>query len=203
MPNRPSDGLATIPGQAGADPSAVRAHDDAPVTASKTAEPARALSAETVTINRPAQELYEFWRDPANLAPIMDNVVSIETLDADRSRWTVEGPGGSNYTWESLITDDRPGESIRWQSAEGADVPNSGKIEFKDAGTRGTVVRAVISYDPPGGTVGKLVAKLFQREPRIQSRRELRRFKQLMETGEVATGARNRRIRDEQNGDDA
>ena len=78
---------------------------------------------------------------------------------------------------------------------------NSGKIEFKDAGQRGTVVRVTISYDPPGGTIGQFVAKLFQREPRIQARRDLHRFKQLIETGEIATGARNQRILHERSGD--
>ncbi len=169
-------------------------HDDAPVAASKTAKPDRALSAETVTIARPARELYDFWRDPTNLVRVMDNIVSIELLGPDRSRWTVQGPANSEYSWESIITDDRPGESISWQSAEGADVVNSGKIEFRDAGQRGTVVRATIAYEPPGGVIGKALAKLFQREPRIQSRRDLRRLKQLMETGEIATGARNHRI---------
>jgi uncharacterized membrane protein len=80
-------------------------------------------------------------------------------------------------------------------------VDHKGKVEFLDAGARGTVVRAVIAYQPPAGTVGKVIAKIFQREPRIQSRRDLRRFKQLMETGEIATGARNRRIRDEREED--
>lgn len=172
-------------------------HDDAPVAASKTAKPDRTLSAETVTIARPARELYDFWRDPANLVHVMDNIVSIEPLGSDRSRWTVKGPGDSEYSWELIITDDRPGELISWQSAEGADVANSGKIEFRDAGRRGTVVRATIAYEPPGGTIGKAIAKLFQREPRIQSRRDLRRFKQLMEAGEVATGARNHRTAEE------
>ena len=169
-------------------------HDDAPVTASKTAKPDRALSAEAVTIARPAQELYDFWRDPANLVQIMDKIVRIEPLGRDQARWTVEGPGGSEYTWVSIITDDQPDRSITWQSADGADVDNSGRIEFEDAGARGTVVRATIAYDPPGGTMGKLVAKLLRREPRIQSRYELRRFKQLMEAGEISTGARNQRI---------
>jgi uncharacterized membrane protein len=172
-------------------------HDDAPVTASKEAKPARALSAEAVTINRPARELYEFWRDPTNLVEVMENIASIEPLGADRSRWTVKAPAGREVSWESVITEDIPGRSITWQSAEGADIPNSGRIEFIDAGERGTVVRATIAYEPPAGTVGQLIAKLFQREPRLQSRRDLRRFKQLMETGEIATGARNARLREE------
>lgn len=176
-------------------------HDDAPVTASKEAKPSRALSAEAITINRPAQELYDFWRDPTNLVGVMENIASIESIDGKRSRWTVKAPAGNEVSWESVITHDVPGREITWQSTEEADIANSGRIEFIDAGARGTVVRAVIAYDPPGGTIGKLIAKLFQREPRIQSRRDLRRFKQLMETGEIATSARNQRQREERNDD--
>ena len=178
-------------------PSDDTVHDDAPVTASKTAKPDRALVAESVTIARPAQTLYDFWRDPANLVEVMENIAAIEVIDCDRSRWTVKGPGGKQLSWESVITAEEPGRSITWQSAEGADVANSGKIEFIEAGERGTVVRAIIAYDPPGGSVGQMVAKLFQREPRIQTRRDLRRFKQLMETGEIATGARTQKQREE------
>lgn len=175
------------------------ARDDAPITAATDLHPKRALSAESVTINRPAQELYDFWRNPANLVQVMENVVSIEPLDAKRSRWTVKAPAGNEISWESVITKEVPGREIYWQSAEGADIQNNGRIEFQEAGPRGTVVRAVIAYDPPGGTVGQFIAKLFQREPRVQSRRDLHRFKQLMEAGEIATSARNRRLREERN----
>jgi uncharacterized membrane protein len=170
--------------------AAVKHRDDAPVTTSKDVHSDRALLAETVTINRPAQELYNFWRDPTNLLMVMDNIKAIELIDETRSRWTVKAPAGSEVSWESVVTKDVPGEEITWQSAPGGDVANSGRIEFGDAGNRGTVVRAVIAYDPPGGTIGQFIAKLFQREPRIQTRRDLRRFKQLMETGEIATSAR-------------
>jgi uncharacterized membrane protein len=177
------------------------AHDDAPVTASKTAKPERKLSAESVTINRPARELYDFWRNPANLVQVMDNIQTIEPLSETRSRWTVKAPAGREVSWESVITNDVPGQEITWQSAKGADVANSGRIEFRDAGARGTIVRATIAYEPPGGKIGELIAKLFQREPRMQSRRDLHRFKQLMETGEIATGARNLRILAERKGE--
>jgi uncharacterized membrane protein len=175
--------------------------DDAPVTASKDAKPERALLAESVTINRPAQELYSFWRDQTNLPQVMDNVVSIERIANDRFRWTVKAPLGREVSWEAVITEDRPGEFITWQSAEGADVANSGKVEFRDAGQRGTVVRATIAYEPPAGVVGQVVAKLFQREPRVQARRDLHRFKQLMEAGEIATSARTAKQRQERNED--
>jgi uncharacterized membrane protein len=175
--------------------------DDAPVAYSKTADPDGALFEEAVTINRSPAELYAFWRDPANLVGVMENVVAIEKLDDTRSRWTVKAPAGKKVSWESVITNDVPDRELSWQSADGADVSNSGRVRFEDAGERGTVVRATIAYDPPGGTIGQLVAKLFQREPRIQTRRDLHRLKQLMEAGEIATGARNRRLRDERNED--
>ena len=177
-----------------------RRHDDAPVTTSKTIEPSRALLAEAVTINRPAQELYEFWRNPRNLLPVMENIQAIEVIDDTRSRWTVKAPGERELSWESVVTKDVPGKEIYWQSAPGADIANSGRIEFREAGPRGTVVRATSAYDPPGGAIGQFIAKLFQREPRIQARRDLRRFKQLMETGEIATAARTRKQFEEEQG---
>lgn len=178
---------------------AAELRDDAPPWAAKGSDSKREPAVESVTVNRPAQELYDFWRNPENLVPVMANIVSIEPLGADRSRWTVRAPAGNEVSWESVITLDVPGREIAWQSADGADIANSGRIEFCDAGHRGTVVRAVIAYDAPGGSVGRLVAKLFQREPRLQARRDLHRFKQLMEAGEVATSARNRRQREERN----
>lgn len=172
--------------------------DDAPATSSKTIKPDRELSAETVTIARSPDELYAVWRDIDNLPRFVENLESIEKIDDRRSRWTVKAPAGKTVSWTSEITDDCPGESISWQSEEGADIPNSGKVEFIDAGQRGSIVRAVIAYEAPAGIVGKVVAKMFQREPRIQSRRDLRRFKQLMETGEISTNARNPAIKAEQ-----
>lgn len=150
----------------------------------------RDLTARAVTINRPAGELYEYFRDQTRLPTFMENVVRIDDLGGDRYHWVVKAPAGKTVEWDAIITHDEPGRSLSWQSEEGADVPNSGKVEFADAGARGSVVTATIAYDPPGGVIGKVIAKLFQREPAIQARRDLRRFKQLMEAGEVATAAR-------------
>ena len=139
-------------------------------------------------INRPRQDLYAFWRDFTNLPSFTENVKAVEVLDASRSQWTIAGPAGAEIDLVSEITEDIPGERIAWRSSEGSDVDHEGWIEFKDnAFGRGTEVRIFISYDPPAGAIGKVVAKVMQREPRIQARRELRRFKQLMETGEVST----------------
>lgn len=147
-----------------------------------------ASSVRAVMINRPRQELYAFWRDFKNLPTFMENVKSVEVMEGGRSSWLVAGPAGSEVELISEITEDRPGEYIAWRSLEESDIDHEGWIEFRDnAFGRGTEVRVFISYDPPAGTVGKLVAKVMQREPRVQARRELRRFKQLMETGEIPT----------------
>jgi len=179
-------------------------NDDAPPTTSKFREPREAalqtlaetrgdsLIGRTVTINRPRAELYAYWRDFARLPTFMDNVERVDVLSPTRSHWVVKAPGGRTVEWEALVTEEKEGELIAWASTEDADVPNSGRIEFRDAGDRGTIVTATIVYDPPAGVVGRLIAKMFQREPAIQARHDLRRFKQLMETGEVATSSRTR-----------
>ena len=155
-------------------------------------EGADTLIGRTVTINRPRTELYAYWRDLTKLPTFMENVEQVEMLDGKRSRWVVKAPAGKTVEWTSTITEEKDGEVIAWKSEEGADVPNSGRIDFRDAqGDRGTIVTATILYDPPAGIIGKVIAKMFQREPAIQARRDLRRFKQLMETGEIATGARS------------
>ena len=147
-----------------------------------------ASSIRAVMINRPRHELYDYWRDFSNLPSFMENVKSVEVLSPTRSQWTIAGPVGAEIDLISEVTEDRPGEYIGWRSSEGSDVDHEGWIAFKDnAFGRGTEVRVFISYDPPAGAIGKVVAKVLQREPRVQARRELRRFKQLMETGEVST----------------
>jgi len=147
-----------------------------------------ANSIRAAIINRPRQELYAYWRDFTNLPTFMENVKAVDILDGSRSQWTIVGPAGAEIDLVSDITEDIPGERIAWRSSEGSDVDHEGWIDFKDnAFGRGTEVRVFISYDPPAGALGKVVAKVLQREPRVQARRELRRFKQLMETGEVST----------------
>jgi uncharacterized membrane protein len=147
-----------------------------------------ALVAKTVTINRPRQALYAFWRDFRNLPLFMENIESVTVLDEHRSHWKVKAPADTTVEWDSVIIEDIPGQVIEWRSVEKASVKNSGRIEFRDSPNgRGTWVSAVIAYDPPAGKLGQAIAKLFGREPKIQARRDLRRFKQLMETGEIAT----------------
>jgi uncharacterized membrane protein len=178
------------------------ATDDVPVATSKSSERRNeaasaiesagheSLIGKSVTINRPRAELFAYWRDFSRLPSFLDNVERVDILSTDRSHWVVKAPGGKTVEWDAVITEEIDGKLIAWASVDGADVPNNGRIEFRDAGERGTIVTATIAYDPPAGFIGKIVAKMFQREPAIQARRDLRRFKQLMETGEVATAAR-------------
>ncbi|WP_242139590.1 SRPBCC family protein [Sphingomonas sp. TREG-RG-20F-R18-01] len=185
--------------------------DDAPLSASKhTSAAVEAMTdsllekrgdsvvGRAVTINRPRAELFAYFRDFTNLPTFMDNVERIDVLDAKRSHWVVKAPGGKMVEWDSVVTDEVDGEYVAWASEPGADIDNSGRVDFRDAGARGTIVTATLLYDPPAGVVGKLIAKLFQREPAIQARRDLRRFKQLMETGEVATAAQTRKQYEEE-----
>ena len=178
------------------------ATDDAPAATAKSNEQEKeaataiegtghgSLIGKSVTINRTPTELFAYWRDFTRLPSFMENVERVDILADGRSHWVVKAPAGKTVEWDAVITEEIDGELIAWASVEGADVPNSGRIEFRDAGDRGTIVTATIAYDPPAGFIGKIVAKMFQREPAIQARRDLRRFKQLMETGEVATAAR-------------
>lgn len=141
-----------------------------------------------ITIDRPREELYAFWRDVGNLQTIMDNVRSITPIDATASHWVVEAPGGGDVEWDSLITEDEPGERIAWRSTDDSEVKNSGWIEFREGPLgRGTEVRAFISYDPPFGPLGDMTAKMLAKDPGAIARIELRRLKQLMETGEIST----------------
>lgn len=173
------------------------ARDDAPDILAKDAAVRRAdtpggessVAGVAITINKPRDELYAFWRDFSNLAGVMENVESITVIDRTRSHWTVKGPT-TTYEWDAIVTEEVEGERIAWKSADGADVENSGWVTFGDANPgRGTVVTAAIAYEPPGGIVGKVVAKLTQKEPKIQARRDLRRLKQFLETGEIATSS--------------
>lgn len=144
----------------------------------------------TVTIGRPAQELYDEWRDFTRFPSFMENVESVEKLDTKRSRWTIRAPLGSAVELVTRITSDQPGKSIAWESEPDSDIETEGRVEFIEAPPgRGTYVRLTQRYSPPGGRIGKGLAKLFQREPKIQARRDLKRFKSLMETGEIATNA--------------
>jgi len=142
----------------------------------------------TVTINKPADELYRFWHNFEQLPTFMKHLQSVKVYDAKRSHWIAKAPLGNNVEWDAEILEDRENEFISWASVEGADIDNSGFVRFKKApGDRGTEVKVVLEYNIPGGGLSAALAKLFGEEPEQQIGDDLRRFKMLMEAGEIAT----------------
>ena len=173
-----------VPHRRGAGARPVQQHGRAAVLDASTA--IKIERAVTIYGKQPA-ELFAFWRDFGNLPRIMEHLESVEVLDDRRSRWRVKAPAGRHVEWEAEIHHEVPGELIAWKSAADARVPNAGSVHFRDVpGGRGTEVRVVLEYEPPAGKLGAAVARLFGEEPGIQVREDLRRFKQLVETGELA-----------------
>ena len=141
---------------------------------------------ESITIKRPRNEVYGFWHNFENLPRFMAHLESVEVSGDRRSHWVAKAPAGTTVEWDAETLDDRPNELIAWRSLPDASVPNSGSVRFKDApGDRGTEVRVELRYQPPGGKLGAWVAKLFGEEPEQQVKGDLRRFKQVMEVGEI------------------
>jgi uncharacterized membrane protein len=140
----------------------------------------------TTTVNLPADEVYQYWRDLEHLPEFMDHLESVEATDGPRSHWVAHGPAGTTVEWDAEIVEDVPGELIAWRSLDGADVANTGSVRFVPASRdQGTEVTVELSYAAPGGAVGSTVAKLLGEEPALQVKDDLRRFKQVLETGEI------------------
>jgi uncharacterized membrane protein len=143
----------------------------------------------TVTIqNKSPEELYQFWRKFENLPTFMSRFRSVIAINERRSHWIAEAPLGISIAWDTEIIMDQVNQLIAWTSVAGADVDNSGFVRFKPAPSgRGTEVKVVIAYKPPGGALTVAIAKILGDEPEQQVSEDLRRFKMLMETGEIAT----------------
>ncbi len=143
---------------------------------------------EAFTINKPPEELYAFWRRFEQLPSFMDHLVSVTQLDQRRSHWVAKAPAGRKVEWDAEIVNEVPNELIGWRTLENADVVSAGSVRFKPApGGRGTEVRVRLQYEPPAGKVGATVAWLLGHEPSQTIQEDLRRFKQLMEAGEIPT----------------
>ena len=143
---------------------------------------------EAVTINRSPAEIYQFWRRLENLPKFMDHLESVTVIDDKRSHWIAKGPAGKKVEWDAEIINEIPNELIGWRSTEGAGVPNAGSVQFNRApGGRGTELRVELRYDPPGGALGALFARLFGEEPNQQVKDDLRNLKSILETGERPT----------------
>jgi uncharacterized membrane protein len=139
----------------------------------------------SITIGRPREEVYAFWHDFQNLPRFMKHLESVTVTGNGRSHWRAKAPAGASVEWDAEVTADQPNELIAWRSVANSDVNNAGVVRFTDApGDRGSEVHVDLRYDPPGGTLGALFAKIFGEEPSIQIADDLRRFKQVMEIGE-------------------
>ncbi len=148
----------------------------------------QAIVVRAVTIGRPRGEVFAFFRDFKNLERFMDNVQRIEVKDDIHSHWRVSAPLGHEVEWDSLITEETPGELLAWETLPGSDIMSHGRVVFKDApGGRGTEVHATIIYEPLVWGLGRAIAGLLQKEPGVQAKQDLRRLKMLLETGEIAT----------------
>ena len=138
-----------------------------------------------ITINRPADELYRFWRNFENLPRFMRHLESVK-VEGNRSHWVARAPAGFTVSWDAEIINAQVNTLIAWRSLEGSQVSTAGSVHFSPApGNRGTEVRVTLKYDPPAGKLGSMIAKLFGEEPGQQIDEDLRCFKQLTEAGEI------------------
>ncbi|HYQ30803.1 MAG TPA: SRPBCC family protein, partial [Polyangiaceae bacterium] len=139
----------------------------------------------SITVNRSPSEVYDYWRELRHLPAFMSHLESV-TVDHERSTWRAKGPAGVTIEWVSELTADDEDERLAWRSLPGASIPNQGEVRFaRAAGNRGTQLSVELFYEPPGGAVGAAFARLFGELPALQLESDLRRFKQILETGEV------------------
>jgi uncharacterized membrane protein len=142
----------------------------------------------SITINQPRAEVFRFWRNLSNLPRFMRHIESVREMEGKRSHWVVQGPAGRTVEWDAVVHSEVENERLAWRSLPGADVDHAGSVLFQDApGGRGTEIRVELQYNPPGGVVSALLAKLWGQEPTQQIEADLRRLKQILEAGEVIT----------------
>src|SRR5581483_8994960 len=142
----------------------------------------------SIHVNRSPEEVYNFWKNCENFPRFMYHLESVRMAGDKRSHWVAKAPAGMKVEWDAETTQDIPNERIAWRSLEGSTVSNSGEVRFERGPSgRGTIVRVAVEYRTPAGPIGAAVAKLFGREPGQQIKQDLRRFKQLMEAGEILT----------------
>jgi len=142
----------------------------------------------SITINKPPDELYRFWREFRNLPRFMKHLESVTTLDSGRSHWVAKGPAGERIEWDAEIYNEKENELISWRSLPGSEFINAGTVRFeRAAGGRGTVVRVTMNFNVSGGRVTAALARLVGQSPEQLVGEDLRRLKQILETGEIAT----------------
>ncbi|HKO50308.1 MAG TPA: SRPBCC family protein [Polyangiaceae bacterium] len=142
----------------------------------------------SITVGRPAHELYAIWRDPQNLATLLRGLVEVTPTAIDRAHWTMRGQLGTKTEWDAALVLDIPSEAISWESVEDQGPERGLSIRFAPApANQGTEAVMVFRFDPPGGVIGEALSKLFSIAPDLMLVKVLHRFKALAETGEVPT----------------
>ena len=142
----------------------------------------------SLNVNQSPETCYRFWRDFSNFPRFMQHVEAVQIIDATRSRWQVRGPFRQHLNWEAELISDVPGQQLGWRTREGADIAHSGRVRFSPvAGQRGTRIEVDLDYHAPLGKAGVALARMTGEEPSQQLNEDLRRFKQLIETGEIPT----------------
>ena len=143
-----------------------------------------------ITVMKPTVHVYSFWRDFENLPRFMAHLIDVDTTTDGQSHWFAEGPLGLKVEWDAQLVSDIPNRVISWRSLPGADVDTAGSVRFEELPNhRGTEVTVELKYDPPAGKLGSAIAALFGKSPQKQIAEDLRRFKQIMETGEIPSNA--------------
>ncbi len=162
---------------------------------------AKALS-RSITVNRPREEVYAYWRDFSHMPTFMEFIERVETRDDHHAHWVARVPmTDKTLEWDTYVTEDVPGERLAWMSEADAPIRNLGWVTFRDAPNgSGTEVQAVVAHEVPGGQVGYALAKGLSTLSGFEVSQDLRRFKQLMETGEIATNQINREPADKHTG---
>jgi len=142
----------------------------------------------TITVNKPAAEVYRFWRHLENHPRFMRHLESVASTNGKRSHWVAQAPLPAPIEWDADIVSERENALLSWRSLPGSDVDHAGTVRFRELPNgRGTEVRVRLEYAPPGGLVGVAVGNLFKTLTEQQLKEDLRRFKQIIETGETPT----------------
>jgi uncharacterized membrane protein len=139
-----------------------------------------------ITVNKPVEEVYRFWKNPENFSRFMDQIDSVRITSGRRAHWKVKAPAGLSIEWDAEVVTDTPNEMIAWESVDSSEIENSGTVRFRSAaGNRGTEIELQMNFKPKGGALGQRVAKYFSAIPKTQMMNDLRRFKQVIELGEI------------------
>ena len=134
-----------------------------------------------ITINRPIDEVYTYWRNLENLPRFMDHLEEVQEKDRFHSHWTARGPLGVRVEWDAEIINDIPPTLLSWKSVGESDVVSAGSVRFKPMGDSATEVHVKLQYDPPAGKLGATVAWFFGEDAQHQIAEDLRKFKHLLE----------------------